>query len=172
MTTICTSWNMTGRNTQWRLFTFLKVLVLSFTLSLTVVFLVATVRTFTFDVSAGLQPGKWENTISISPHISPQQRKDLLENFKGRKTWSLVTLRLWIHHVKEFSTRQVTLADKGHVVNVLFDTEHITNTKSIRIAFFSFIAAIQIPTVSNTDTDLNTDALREFAVLLRRGKRC
>ncbi|XP_056588199.1 N-fatty-acyl-amino acid synthase/hydrolase PM20D1.2 [Triplophysa dalaica] len=102
---------MTGRNTQWKLFTFLKVLVLSFTLSLTVVFLVATVRTFTFDVSAGLQLGKWENTISISPHISPQQRKDLLENFK---------------------------------------------------------AAIQIPTVSNTDTDLNTDALREFAVLLRR----
>lgn len=75
---------MTGHSTQWRLFKFFKVLVLSLILSLALLFLVATVRTFTFDVSAGLQLGKWENTISISPHLTPQQRKDLLANFKGK----------------------------------------------------------------------------------------
>uniref|UniRef100_A0A671QN08 Probable carboxypeptidase PM20D1.2 n=1 Tax=Sinocyclocheilus anshuiensis TaxID=1608454 RepID=A0A671QN08_9TELE len=79
--------------------------------SITVLFLVATVRTFTFDVDAGLQLGKWENTTAISLHLSPQQRKNLLANFK---------------------------------------------------------AAIQIPTVSFTETNVNTSALREFDGLLRK----
>uniref|UniRef100_A0A8C1H2B1 Peptidase M20 dimerisation domain-containing protein n=2 Tax=Cyprinus carpio TaxID=7962 RepID=A0A8C1H2B1_CYPCA len=37
--------------------------------SITLLFLVATVRTFTFDVDAGLQLGKWENTTAISLNL-------------------------------------------------------------------------------------------------------
>lgn len=102
---------MTGHKTQWKLFKLFKVVLLTFILSLTLLFLVATVRTFTFDVSAGLHLGKWENTNTIAPHLTPQQKKDLLANFK---------------------------------------------------------AAIQIPTVAFTETNINTDALREFDALLRR----
>ncbi|XP_055044044.2 N-fatty-acyl-amino acid synthase/hydrolase PM20D1.2 isoform X2 [Misgurnus anguillicaudatus] len=102
---------MTGYKTQWKLFTLFKVLLLSFILSVTLLFLVATVRTFTFDVSAGLHLGKWENTNTIAPRLTPQQRKDLLANFK---------------------------------------------------------AAIQIPTVAFTETNINTNALREFDALMRR----
>ncbi|ROL53251.1 N-fatty-acyl-amino acid synthase/hydrolase PM20D1.2 [Anabarilius grahami] len=102
---------MTGHSTHWKLFKFLKVLLFSAIFAITVLFLVATVRTFTFDVNAGLELGKWENTTTISLHLSPQQRKNLLANFK---------------------------------------------------------AAIQIPTVSFTETNVNTSALREFDGLLRR----
>ncbi len=77
---------MTGHSAQWKLFTFLKVLLFSLIFSITVLFLIATVRTFTFDADAGLQLGKWENTTTISPlHLSPQQRKNLLADFKGNK---------------------------------------------------------------------------------------
>ncbi|ROL53248.1 N-fatty-acyl-amino acid synthase/hydrolase PM20D1.2 [Anabarilius grahami] len=102
---------MTGHSTHWKLFKFLKVLLFSAIFAIAVLFLVATVRTFTFDVNAGLELGKWENTTTISLHLSPQQRKNLLPNFK---------------------------------------------------------AAIQIPTVSFTETNVNTSALREFDGLLRR----
>ncbi|XP_050952071.1 N-fatty-acyl-amino acid synthase/hydrolase PM20D1.2 [Labeo rohita] len=102
---------MTGHSAQWKLFKFLKVLLFSVIFSITVLFLVATVRTFTFDADAGLQLGKWENTTAISLHINPQQRKNLLANFK---------------------------------------------------------AAIQIPTVSFTETNVNRSALREFDGLLRK----
>ncbi|KTF73974.1 hypothetical protein cypCar_00049667 [Cyprinus carpio] len=68
-------------------------------------------RTFTFEADAGLRLGKWENTTAISLHLSPQQRKNLLANFK---------------------------------------------------------AAIQIPTVSFTETNVNTSALREFDALLKK----
>ncbi|RXN26044.1 putative carboxypeptidase [Labeo rohita] len=74
--------------------------------------LMQNIRTFTFDADAGLQLGKWENTTAISLHINPQQRKNLLANFK---------------------------------------------------------AAIQIPTVSFTETNVNRSALREFDGLLRKG---
>uniref|UniRef100_A0A8C2KKC1 Peptidase M20 domain containing 1, tandem duplicate 2 n=1 Tax=Cyprinus carpio TaxID=7962 RepID=A0A8C2KKC1_CYPCA len=102
---------MTGHSAQWKLFKFLKVLLFSVIFSITVLFLVATVRTFTFEADAGLRLGKWENTTAISLHLSPQQRKNLLANFK---------------------------------------------------------AAIQIPTVSFTETNVNTSALREFDALLKK----
>jgi len=76
---------MTAHNTLWKLFKFLKVLLFGVIFLITVLFLVATVRTFTFDVGAGLQLGKWENTTTISLHLIPQQRKNLLANFKGNK---------------------------------------------------------------------------------------
>uniref|UniRef100_A0A671KEJ6 Peptidase M20 domain containing 1, tandem duplicate 2 n=1 Tax=Sinocyclocheilus anshuiensis TaxID=1608454 RepID=A0A671KEJ6_9TELE len=46
---------MTGHSAQRKLFKFLKVLLFSVIFSITVLFLVATVRTITFDVDAGLQ---------------------------------------------------------------------------------------------------------------------
>lgn len=76
---------MTGHSAQWKLFKFLKVLLFSLIFSITVLILVATVRTFTFDADAGLLLGKWENTTAISLHLSPQQRKNLLADFKGNK---------------------------------------------------------------------------------------
>ncbi|XP_052449839.1 N-fatty-acyl-amino acid synthase/hydrolase PM20D1.2 isoform X2 [Carassius gibelio] len=102
---------MTGQNAEWKLFKFLKVLLFSVIFLITVLFLVATVKTFTFDADAGLLLGKWENTTAISLHLSPQQRKNQLAHFK---------------------------------------------------------AAIQIPTVSFTETNVNTSALREFDALLRK----
>lgn len=47
----------------------------------------------------------------------------------------------------------------------------LAQNMNVMHSFYVHIAAIQIPTVSVTETDLNTDALREFALLLRRGER-
>ncbi|XP_051516780.1 N-fatty-acyl-amino acid synthase/hydrolase PM20D1.1-like [Myxocyprinus asiaticus] len=66
-------------------------------------------RTFTFKLNTELE--EWENTTTIYPGLSPEQRKELLANFKE---------------------------------------------------------AIQIPTVSFSETQQNTSALHEFNLLLRR----
>ncbi|TRY84764.1 hypothetical protein DNTS_027446 [Danionella cerebrum] len=98
--------------THLRLWKYLKVLLFSVIFLIALLFLVATVRTFTFDADLGLQLGQWENTTTLSLHLNPQRRKNQLENFK---------------------------------------------------------AAIRIPTVSFTETNVNTSALNEFDVLLRSG---
>lgn len=101
---------MTGHNTHWKLWKFIKVLLFSVIFSIIALLLVATVRTFTLDVGSGLHLGKWENTTTISLQLRTQQRQNLLANFK---------------------------------------------------------AAIRIPTVSFTETHVNTSALQEFDGLLR-----
>ncbi|KAJ8371346.1 hypothetical protein SKAU_G00113740 [Synaphobranchus kaupii] len=102
---------MTGQSTKLRLWKFVKIACLSLTLVLVVLLLVATIRTLSLDVNAGLQLANWEKTSAISPEISRQQREQLLENFR---------------------------------------------------------AAIRIPTVSFSETDLNTTALAQFSILLER----
>lgn len=74
---------MTGHSSPPRRTTPLKVVALSLLLTLIIVFLVATTRTFTLDVNAGLQLAQWEKTTFISPDISPEQREVLLAHFKG-----------------------------------------------------------------------------------------
>ncbi|XP_056094198.1 N-fatty-acyl-amino acid synthase/hydrolase PM20D1.1 [Rhinichthys klamathensis goyatoka] len=78
-------------------------------LSVLILFSVVIGRTFTFKVNTEL--GQWENTTTIYPDLSPEQRKNLLQNFK---------------------------------------------------------LAIQIPTVSFSESNQNTSALQEFDLLLRR----
>ncbi|XP_062871495.1 N-fatty-acyl-amino acid synthase/hydrolase PM20D1.2 isoform X2 [Trichomycterus rosablanca] len=57
-------------------------MILGLLLILLVLFLVATVRTFTLEVNAGLQLAQWEKTANISGDISKQQREELLSHFK------------------------------------------------------------------------------------------
>ncbi|XP_030624855.1 N-fatty-acyl-amino acid synthase/hydrolase PM20D1.2 [Chanos chanos] len=102
---------MTGNGTKPGTLKVLKVVVLSLALVLLILFLIATVRTFTLEVNAGLQLAQWERTSKISPDISQQQREKQLANFKE---------------------------------------------------------AIQIPTVSFSETEFNLTALHEFDKLLRR----
>ncbi|XP_066527810.1 N-fatty-acyl-amino acid synthase/hydrolase PM20D1.2-like [Hoplias malabaricus] len=72
---------MTDRNKKGRIIRFLKLVSLSLLLFLLVLFLVATVRTFTLEVNAGFQLAQWEKK-NISPEINQHQREELLENFK------------------------------------------------------------------------------------------
>lgn len=74
---------MTGHSTLPRIITFIKLVALSLFFTLLILFLVATTRTFTLDVNAGLQLAQWEKTTYISADISTEQREVLLENFKG-----------------------------------------------------------------------------------------
>ncbi|KAF4078226.1 hypothetical protein AMELA_G00196910 [Ameiurus melas] len=74
---------MTGRSsTSLRIIRFLKVVALSLLLTLLVLFLLATARTFTLEVNSGLQLAQWEKTTYISADISTEQREGLLANFK------------------------------------------------------------------------------------------
>ncbi|KAI4894732.1 hypothetical protein NFI96_001873 [Prochilodus magdalenae] len=73
---------MTGHNTKWRITRFLKAVLLTLLLISLILFLVATVRTLTLEVNAGLQLAQWEKTANTSADISEQERKVLLANFK------------------------------------------------------------------------------------------
>lgn len=46
-------------------------------------FSVATVRTLTLEVNAGLQLAQWENTVNIIWDIKKHQREELISRFKG-----------------------------------------------------------------------------------------
>ncbi|XP_051736243.1 N-fatty-acyl-amino acid synthase/hydrolase PM20D1.1 [Ctenopharyngodon idella] len=88
---------------------FFGILLLILLLSVLILFSFVIGKTFTFKVNTEL--GQWENTTTIYPDLSPEQRKNLLQNFK---------------------------------------------------------VAIQIPTVSFSESDQNISALQEFDLLLRR----
>ncbi|NP_001032448.2 N-fatty-acyl-amino acid synthase/hydrolase PM20D1.1 precursor [Danio rerio] len=88
---------------------FFGILFAILLLSVLILFSVVIGRTFTFKVNREL--GQWENTSTIYPYLSPEQKEKLLDNFK---------------------------------------------------------VAVQIPTVSFSESDQNITALQEFDLLLRR----
>ncbi|KAF5903454.1 N-fatty-acyl-amino acid synthase/hydrolase PM20D1 [Clarias magur] len=73
---------MTGRSALPKLCKFLKVVALILFLTLLVLFLVATVRTFTLEVNAELQHARWGKTASVPADLSAAHSEVLLANFK------------------------------------------------------------------------------------------
>lgn len=102
---------MTDKGPKFKILKFLKIIFSSLFIIVLVLFTAATIRTFTLDVNVGLQLSHWEITNSTPLIIDPDQREELLANFKE---------------------------------------------------------AIRIPTVSVSETVINTTALREFDKLLRK----
>ncbi|KTG32100.1 hypothetical protein cypCar_00010877 [Cyprinus carpio] len=100
---------MKTKITKKTILKFFGILLLILVLSVLILFAVVIGRTFTFKVNTEL--GQWENATTIYPSLSPEQKKQLLENLK---------------------------------------------------------VAVQIPTVSFSESKQNTTALQEFDLLLRR----
>lgn len=74
---------MTDSGTKYKIFKFLKIVIGSFAITILLLFTVASLRTLSLDVNAGLQLARWEKTNNISLVIDHHQREELLENFKG-----------------------------------------------------------------------------------------
>lgn len=74
---------MTDPKPKFKILKFLKIISASFGVVLLVLLTVASLRTLTLDVNAGLQLARWETTNNISLAIDPRQREELLANFKG-----------------------------------------------------------------------------------------
>ncbi|XP_068604549.1 N-fatty-acyl-amino acid synthase/hydrolase PM20D1.2 [Brachionichthys hirsutus] len=89
----------------------LKVTISSLAIAVVLLFTIASLRTLSLDVDAGLQLARWEKTNNVSLVIDRRRREELLDNFK---------------------------------------------------------AAIRIPTVSTSQTVINTSALRDFDRFLRK----
>ncbi|XP_052449840.1 N-fatty-acyl-amino acid synthase/hydrolase PM20D1.1 [Carassius gibelio] len=100
---------MKTKITKKTILKFSGILLLILVLPVLILFAVVIGRAFTFKVNTEL--GQWENATTIYPSLNPEQKKQLLENFK---------------------------------------------------------VAVQIPTVSFSESDQNTTALQEFDLLLRR----
>lgn len=77
-------WKMKTKITKKTILKFFGILLLILVLSVLILFAVVIGRTFTFKVNTELGP--WENASSIYPSLSPEQKKQLLENFKGKKS--------------------------------------------------------------------------------------
>lgn len=73
---------MTERTAKFRVFKFLKIVSFSLSFVLLVLFIIATVRTLTLEVHAGLQLAHWEKTNNIISDINQHQREELLDHFK------------------------------------------------------------------------------------------
>ncbi|CAG04004.1 unnamed protein product [Tetraodon nigroviridis] len=102
---------MTEPRAKFRIFRFLKLIVLSLVFVTVLLLAAASLRTLSLDVNVGLQLADWEKTNNVSLVIDQNRREELLANFKE---------------------------------------------------------AIRIPTVSFSNTDINTTALKQFDRLLRK----
>lgn len=74
---------MADSGPKFRLLKFLKIISVSFGVLLLVLFTVASLRTLSLDVNAGLQLARWEKRNNISLAIDHRQREELLANLKG-----------------------------------------------------------------------------------------
>uniref|UniRef100_A0A8C2KFR8 Peptidase M20 domain containing 1, tandem duplicate 1 n=1 Tax=Cyprinus carpio TaxID=7962 RepID=A0A8C2KFR8_CYPCA len=74
---------MKTKITKKTILKFFGILLLILVLSVLILFAVVIGRTFTFKVNTEL--GQWENATTIYPSLSPEQKKQLLENLKGKK---------------------------------------------------------------------------------------
>ncbi|XP_022618767.1 N-fatty-acyl-amino acid synthase/hydrolase PM20D1 isoform X1 [Seriola dumerili] len=73
---------MTESGQKFKIFKFLKIMISSFLIIILLLFTVASIRTFSLDVNAGLQLANWEKTKNISLVIDHHQREELIANFK------------------------------------------------------------------------------------------
>lgn len=74
---------MTDSGPKCNIFKFLKIIFCSFAITILLLFTVASLRTLSLDVNAGLQLARWEKTNNISLVIDHHQREELLARFKG-----------------------------------------------------------------------------------------
>lgn len=74
---------MTDSGQKFKILKFLKIISVSFGVLLLVLFTVASLRTLSLDVNAGLQLARWEKRNNITFAIDNRQREELLANFKG-----------------------------------------------------------------------------------------
>lgn len=102
---------MTDSGHRLKILKFLKIIFSSFLITVVVLLTIASIRTFSLDVNAGLQLANWEKTSNISFSIDQHQREQLFANFKE---------------------------------------------------------CIRIPTVSHSNTDINTTALLHFDRFIRK----
>lgn len=65
------------------MYKFIKIVFISVFITILAVFSIASIRTFSLDVNAGLQLAQWEKTNNMSLVIDHHQREELLAKFKG-----------------------------------------------------------------------------------------
>lgn len=73
---------MTDSGPKFKLAKLFKVIIGSLLITLLLLFTIASIRTLSLDVNAGLQLAHWEKTNNISLVIDHHQREELLANFK------------------------------------------------------------------------------------------
>lgn len=74
---------MTDSAQKFKIFKFLKIIICSFLITVSLLLTIASIRTLSLDVNAGLQLAEWEKTKNLSLAIDQQQREELIAIFKG-----------------------------------------------------------------------------------------
>lgn len=81
---------MTDPRPKFRIFRFLKLIVVSLVVVVVLLLAAASLRTLSLDVNVGLQLADWEKTNNLSLVIDQNRRKELLANFKGNLPFVVV----------------------------------------------------------------------------------
>lgn len=74
---------MTDRQPKFKTFRFIKLIVGSLVVVIALLLTVASLRTLSLDVNAGLQLADWGRTRNISLVVDQHRREQLVANFKG-----------------------------------------------------------------------------------------
>lgn len=74
---------MTDRPPKFKALRFIKLMVGSLVVVIALLFTVASLRTLSLDVNAGLQLADWGRTRNISLVVDQHRREQLVANFKG-----------------------------------------------------------------------------------------
>ncbi|XP_060794067.1 N-fatty-acyl-amino acid synthase/hydrolase PM20D1.2 isoform X2 [Neoarius graeffei] len=134
---------MTGHSSRPRIITFLKMMALSLLFMLLVLFLVATTRTFTLEINAGLRLARWGKTAHISADLSTEQRETLLTHFKE-------AIRIPTVSFSETHQNTSALQEFDHLIKRVFPTIFSSNlVKHEVVGNYSHLF-----TVSGTDPEL------------------
>lgn len=83
---------MTNPRPEFRIFRFLKLIVVGFVVVTVLLLAAASLRTLSLDVNVGLQLADWEKTSNISLVINQNRREELLANFKGNLLFAVVSV--------------------------------------------------------------------------------
>uniref|UniRef100_A0A8C2ZP82 Peptidase M20 domain containing 1, tandem duplicate 1 n=1 Tax=Cyclopterus lumpus TaxID=8103 RepID=A0A8C2ZP82_CYCLU len=67
---------------KFKIFKFLKIIIISLLVTALLLFTVASIRTLSLDVNVGLKLARWEKTSNVSLVIDDHQREQLLAHFK------------------------------------------------------------------------------------------
>uniref|UniRef100_A0A8C2ZP89 Peptidase M20 domain containing 1, tandem duplicate 1 n=1 Tax=Cyclopterus lumpus TaxID=8103 RepID=A0A8C2ZP89_CYCLU len=73
---------MTDSGPKFKIFKFLKIIIISLLVTALLLFTVASIRTLSLDVNVGLKLARWEKTSNVSLVIDDHQREQLLAHFK------------------------------------------------------------------------------------------
>ena len=139
---------MSGQSVRLRITKLLKVVILSLLFVITVLILVATVRTISLDVNTGLKLARWERTEHVPPNITSEYRQRLVSNFKGKLTARAGSLNYMWPIMTEYSFGEKALVgnsnSRKYEMMAVISWQFSNHVKTVAFSLFALLTVISL----------------------------